>query len=185
MKPSKKIQDSWLIAQYREGHSTAMAVLVKRWHIIFCKQAFRYCKDAAIAKDLAQDAWVTILSKIEGLENPEKFGSWGLSIVTTKSIDWFRKNKRTDKGKDKLKMAEGSKNPEFDQQPDSNEAIEQLKKAIALLSDGHQKVLTLFYIESYDLMEISEILQISKGTVKSRLYYAREHLKTILKKEKS
>tara|TARA_R110001632_G_scaffold11894_3_gene42086 strand:- start:475 stop:1032 length:558 start_codon:yes stop_codon:yes gene_type:complete len=185
MKSSKKIQDAWLITQYREGHKNAMAVLVKRWHLVFCRQAYRYCKDAAIAKDLAQDAWITILAKIDGLEKPEKFGSWGLSIVTTKSIDWYRKNRRTDEAKQGLRRAAMSIDPEENQLQNPREAIQQLKLAIALLSEGHQKVLSLFYIESYDLNEISSILQISKGTVKSRLFYAREHLKTTLKKEKS
>lgn len=185
MKSSNKIQDAWLITQYREGHENAMAVLVKRWHLVFCRQAYRYCYDAAVAKDIAQDTWIAILAKIDGLEKPEKFGSWGLSIVTSKSIDWYRKSKRTDEAKQGLRRAEVYIDPEENQKLGSQESIQQLKEAIALLSDGHQKVLTLFYLESYDLKEMSEILQISKGTVKSRLFYAREHLKTILNTKKS
>ncbi|MFT5863942.1 MAG: RNA polymerase sigma factor (sigma-70 family) [Flavobacteriales bacterium] len=178
MKPSKKIKDSWLVTQYREGHTTAMAVLVKRWHIVFCRQAYRYCKDIAIAKDIAQDAWIKILNKMDALENPEKFGSWGVSIVTKKAIDWYRKNKINTEAKQRLDQ---TVDPEEEDSIRPLVVIAQLKTAITLLSEEHQKVLTLFYVESYGLIEISEILKISKGTVKSRLYYAREHLKTILK----
>ena len=63
----------------------------------------------------------------------------------------------------------------------SRKQLETLRIAIKSLSEEHQNSLKLFYIESYGIMEISEVLQISKGTVKSRLYYAREKLKTILK----
>lgn len=182
MKSTKKIKDSWLVTQYREGHTTAMAVLVKRWHLVFCKQAYRYCKDTAIAKDIAQDAWIIMLAKIDTLEKPEKFGSWGLSIVTKKGIDWYRKNNRNTEGKKGLDRSEQIVDPEEEDHMQPPVVITQLKTAIALLSEEHQKVLTLFYVESYGLIEISEILKISKGTVKSRLYYAREHLKITLKK---
>ncbi|MEP0266129.1 RNA polymerase sigma factor [Dokdonia sp.] len=184
MKPSKKIEDSWLVTQYCNGHKKAMAVLVKRWHRKFCKQAYNYSNDFDIAKDIAQDAWITILKKIHTIENPDKFGSWGLSIVTKKSIDWYRKSKRVQEKKQEII----SKKREFilgDMNTSENPLIkEKLKRAIASLSEEQQKVLKLFYIESYGLLEISKILHISSGTVKSRLYYAREKLKTILKDEK-
>lgn len=182
MKPPQKIEDSWLVTRYREGHKTAMALLVKRWHLAFCKQAFVYCKDPAIAKDIAQDAWITILSKLDRLEQPEKFGSWGRSIVTKKSIDWYRKRARNLEHTKNLHETGLTSDLEDVDGKYSLEGIGKMKAAIALLSKEHQQVLQLFYVQSYGLIEISEILQISKGTVKSRLYYAREHLKTTLKK---
>ena len=185
MKPFKKTEDSWLVIQYREGYESAMAVLVKRWHVAFCRQAYRYCNDASIAKDIAQDAWITILAKMDSLEKPEKFGSWEISIVTAKAIDWYRKNKRTIKGKEELSKSDQTADAKEEDSLRSPEVIIQLKAAIILLSPEHQKALMLFYVESCSLVEISELLKISKGTVKSRLYYAREHLKTILKKQKS
>lgn len=180
MKSSKKIEDAWFVTQYCEGHKNAMAVLVKRWHKKFCIQAYRYSNDHDIAKDIAQDAWITILKNIEALENPNKFGSWGLSIVTKKSIDWYRKSKRVQEKKQEIKSKAGI--PGENKERLSNQVVkEKLKLAIGSLSKEQQSVLKLFYIESYNLIEISEMLHISKGTVKSRLYYAREKLKTILK----
>ena len=181
MKPSKKIEDSWLVTQYCNGHQKAMAVLAKRWHLKFCKQAYTYTYDADIAKDIAQEAWMTILKNIHTIERPEKFGSWGLSIVTKKSIDWYRKSKRIQEKNQEIFL----ENDEFiieEKDVLGNQlAKEKLKTAIASLSEEQQSVLKLFYKESYGVIEISEILNVSKGTVKSRLYYARERLKTILK----
>lgn len=181
MKPSKKIEDSWLVAQYCNGHKNAMAVLVKRWHIRFCKRAYTYTYDFDIAKDIAQDAWITILKNINTIENPDKFGPWGLSIVTKKSIDWYRKSKRIQEKKQEISSKERGFILEDKSASETPLIKEKLKHAIASLSEEQQKVLKLFYIESYGLIEISEMLHISKGTVKSRLYYAREKLKTILK----
>ncbi|MFT5893093.1 MAG: RNA polymerase sigma factor (sigma-70 family) [Dokdonia sp.] len=181
MKPSKKTEDSWLVAQYCNGHQKAMAVLVKRWHIRFCKRAYTYTYDVDIAKGIAQDAWITILKNINTIENPAKFGSWGLTIVTKKSIDWYRKSKRVQEKKQEIVYKESEL---FTEEKDvlGNQLVkEKLKVAMTLLSKEQQNVLKLFYVESYGIMEISEILHISKGTVKSRLYYAREKLKTTLK----
>lgn len=180
MKHSRHINDSWLIEQYRNGHKSAMALLVKRWHTSFCNQAYRYTKDSDIAKDIAQDAWITIMKKIEGLESPEKFGAWGISIVNRKSIDWFRKNKRTFEKNQSLVSDEKDTKEEVDVS-ENQQLKERLKLAIANLSEEQQQVIKLFYLESYGLQEISAILNIPKGTVKSRLYYAREQIKSILK----
>ena len=181
MKPSKKIEDSWLVTQYCNGHQKAMAVLVKRWHIRFCKRAYTYTYDVDIAKDIAQDAWITILKNIHTIEHPDKFGSWGLTIVTKKSIDWYRKSKRVQEKKEEILLEENELIKEEKDVFENQLVKEKLKVAIISLSEEQQNVLKLFYIESYGIMEISEILHISKGTVKSRLYYAREKLKTILK----
>ncbi|WP_299214990.1 RNA polymerase sigma factor [uncultured Dokdonia sp.] len=181
MKPSKKIEDSWLVAQYCNGHQKAMAVLVKRWHLRFCKQAYTYTYDVDIAKDIAQDTWVTILKNIHCIEQPDKFGAWGLTIVTKKSIDWYRKSKRVQEKQQEILSEKETFNIEEMDVSGNQLEKEKLKRAIALLSEQQQSVLTLFYVESYGITEISEILRISKGTVKSRLFYAREKLKTIRK----
>jgi len=65
---------------------------------------------------------------------------------------------------------------------DNNTVKKKLLKAIETLSKDKQNVLRLFYVEDYSLKEISVILNISLGTVKSRLFQAREKLKTIIKK---
>ena len=89
-----EIKDSDLVVALQQGDKNALAILVKRWHLHFCKFAFWYCKDADIAKDIAQESWVIIINKIDALENPEKFKSWAISIVNRKSIDYLRTQQR-------------------------------------------------------------------------------------------
>ena len=91
MKTSKKIVDSWLIMSYRSGDKKALALLVKRWHLRLCKQAFWYTKDMDIAKDIVQDSWRVILRKLHDLKNPDRFGSWALTIVRRKALDALKK----------------------------------------------------------------------------------------------
>jgi RNA polymerase sigma-70 factor (ECF subfamily) len=59
--------------------------------------------------------------------------------------------------------------------------INELRKSMNLLSDAQRIVLELFYVENLSIKEISSVLGISAGTVKSRLFSAREYLKKTIK----
>ena len=176
-KPSG-ILDSYLVLDYQAGNKKALGLLVKRWHSKFCRQAFWYTKNTDVAQDIAQESWRIIINKIGNLKDVDAFRSWALSIVTRKAIDWTRKQKRK-KERDRLYARSVERH-------DSNNNIkeDQLKDVMQMINDlpeQQQIVLRLFYLESSSLDEISKILNISKGTVKSRLFYAREQLKKTLK----
>ncbi len=180
MKKSE-IKDSDLVVAFQQGDKNALAMLVKRWHIHFCKFAFWYCKDVDLAKDIAQESWTTIINKIDVLDNPEKFKSWAISIVNRKSIDYLRTQQRE---LNKLKRfyvekpVDSEGNTLINEQENVNK---KLLKSIAQLPMNQQVVLKLFYTENYTLKEIGKLLNISLGTAKSRLFHAREKLKLILK----
>ena len=174
-----EIQDGWLVEQYQSGHKNALTLLVKRWHIKFCKQAYWYTNDFDVAKDIAQESWKVVINKLDTLKEPNKFGSWGLSVVNRKSIDWIRKTKKT---KEKLEFYKISLQSDFEYELVSeNDYTNVVLNALHNLPDNQQLVIKLFYLESYSIIEISKLLKVSKGTIKSRLFYAREKLKTIIK----
>jgi len=180
MDKPENILDSWLVLDYKSGNKKALAILVKRWHPKFCRQAYWYTKDIHQAKDIAQESWTVIMKKISKLKDTNKFGSWAMTIVNRKAVDWLRVQKRKSDG------LKGYYESNINQSVTNNNSINELqglKSAINKLPDDQQIVIRLFYTESCSLNEISEILNISKGTVKSRLFYAREKLKSIIKKE--
>ncbi len=181
MDKPENILDSWLVLDYRSGNKKALALLVKRWHPKFCKQAYWYTKDIHQAKDIAQESWSIIMKNISKLEDTNKFGSWAMTILNRKAVDWLRIQKRKSEG---LKSYYESKQNQSMTNDNSDNELQNLKNVIRELPEDQQIVIRLFYIESCSLNEISEILNISKGTVKSRLFYAREKLKSIIKKER-
>ena len=176
----EKIFDGLLVLQCQNGNKEAFSLLVKRWHAKLCHQAYFYTKDKDIAKDIAQDSWKVIVKKIYSLNEPNSFGSWALTIVNRKAIDWIRKNKRN---KEKLhsyyKDSLENNDKDYTYNSNSNNS-EGVLMAIKKLPDNQQIILTLFYLEECSIAEISTILKVSKGTVKSRLFYAREKLKSHL-----
>lgn len=178
MKTTKNTTDSNLVIAFQKGDQKAITTLVKNWHYKLCKQAYWYTKDRDVAKDIAQDSWKTIISEIKNLKDPEKFGYWALAIVCRKAIDWSRK---TNTKLNKLKEYHHTVNT-VATEIYTAEASQKLLKTIKQLPENQQEILHLFYLKEYNLKQISTKLNISKGTVKSRLFYAREKLKTILKK---
>ncbi len=170
--------DRYLIEQFKSGRKDVLPVLVKRYHKIFCKKAYWVTKDRESAKDIAQESWLVIINKIDSLKDLDRFKSWAFRIVYTKAIDLVKNNQKESK---LLKTIEPNKDSEiiFD---DSKKLIHQkLSKAINQLPKQKQDIIRLFYAEEYSVNEISAFLNIPVGTVKSRLFKAREKLKSLLK----
>lgn len=174
----KDSSDKFLIERYLSGDKTMLPILVKRWHKIFCEKAYWVLRDKELAKDVAQESWIIIIKKLPTLKNLDSFKSWALRIIYTKAIDAHKRRTRTrlDLNKIDQKVSYSSE--------DKEEAVAQKRKlltAIKELSKEKQDIIRLFYVEEYSLKEISAFLKIPTGTVKSRLFKAREKLKSILK----
>ncbi len=181
MKKEQAPTDGFLIQQYRKGNTAVLQILVKRYHKVFCEKAYWVTRDKELAKDIAQESWITIIDKMDRLRNADLFKNWAFRIVYTKAIDNIKhKNKA-------LKDLAVFGITELDN-PSSNEENQDIQikllKAIRELPKEKQDIIRLFYVEAYSINEISAFLKIPVGTVKSRLFKAREKLKLILKTSK-
>lgn len=178
MTDPSKIFDGLLVLQYRSGTKKALSLLVNKYHNKLCRHSYWYTHDIDSSQDIVQDCWGIIIMKLDSLTNPNLFGSWAFRIVTRKSLDFVRKRKR-----ELVAVQEYGLNAIVEDNQDYNKVVlQKLLKGIQTLPQEQQVVLRLFYIESYSLKEMSRILEISLGTVKSRLFHAREKLKIIIKK---
>jgi RNA polymerase sigma-70 factor (ECF subfamily) len=171
-------EDGFLVLEFQKGNKKALATLVKKWHVIFFKKAYWLVKDADIAKDIAQDNWQTIIAKLETLEKPSSFKSWALRIVYNKSLDVLRQQ-----SKDRLK--ESKMDNHQIAVVDDDMGVDELKVALLMavkqLPEKQQIVVRLFYTEDYRFKDMSDLLDISIRTTKSRLFHARENLKLLVK----
>ena len=169
----ERIFDELLIIQCKAGDKKALELLIKRWNPKIMSYATRNIKNHQGAQDVAQEVWLAAIRSIHRLKDESKIGSWLLGITHNKSMDWIKKNPSTSPPSEKIYSS-------IDRQDeDQRSAI--LNQALLKLSMDQRNVLSLFYTEGYSLLEISEILKISQGTVKSRLFYARESLKKAIK----
>jgi RNA polymerase sigma-70 factor (ECF subfamily) len=136
----------------------------------------RYTNNREEAKDVLQESFIKIFRKIRHVSEPEKLESWMKSIVVNTAIDHFRK-------KNVLKFEtindavvdEAIGNPE---QPVNDEILVTM---VNQLPDGCRVVFNLYVVEGYSHAEISSMLDISEGTSRSQLNYAKLVLKNKLK----
>ena len=155
-----------------------LSLLVKRYHKEFCSYAFWYTGNIDMAQDIVQDSWTAIIRNLYRLKKPDSFKSWAMRIITRKAQDHLSALSRKRRLEKAIRPDIIVENVSV---TESEDQWQVLKKAIRNLTREHRLVLRLFYIEQYSLKEISEILDISTGTVKSRLYHAREKLKSLIK----
>lgn len=175
----EQIFDEWLILQYQSGNKKSINILAKRWYTKILRKAYWHTKDMEISKDIAQEAWIAIIKGINKIKEPAKFGSWVSQIVYAKSVDWIRSQQKERHNQEvRLEVQEGFGT---DKSEAEETLIQGLRQHIKALPDKQRIVLSMFYLDNHSLQEISEVLKISKGTIKSRLFHAREKLKQILK----
>lgn len=129
----------------------------------------RIIKDSDSSKDILQDTLVIICKKIKWLNNPEAFKSWTYSIAYRESLKFLKRKKvhlDLDHYYDFLEI-----NNDFETTclPEINTEI--LPQIIEKLSPASKLVIELHYYEGLKLQQVAEILDISVGTVKSRLNY--------------
>jgi RNA polymerase sigma-70 factor (ECF subfamily) len=163
------ILDEWLVMQAQTGDMKAYSILVKRWHPKMLSHAYRMTQDTEVAKDITQETWKAITSRLRSLKSPGAFRVWVYRIISNKAADWIKtrqKERALIRESDELQVAE---------ETDSN--VNSIRVALNELPEESKLMLTMFYLDGHSVKAISEILNISEGTVKSRLFYSRKKLK--------
>ena len=154
------------------GNAEALEKLVCLWQKKLWQYAFRLTSDIHGSWDITQQSWLEIIKGLKRLNNPAYFKAWAYRIATNNSIDWL-KNKSTDKhiSLDSIEIDCCQKNDDL-----------RVKELVQRLKNHSRAVLSLHYFEQLSIHEISIALNIPQGTVKSRLFRARQELKLLWEK---
>lgn len=154
-----------------EGDRKAFEGLYKRWHPKGMRLAQRLTGNAEEAKDVIQEASMTIAKNIHRLEKPDQFTAWAYTIIRRRAADHIRSAVKT------REISNRAARYEYEPVHASPEEGLSLKRALLNLPDHEKGLLKLFYIDGFTGTEIAEALGVPLGTVKSRLFNARNHLK--------
>ena len=174
-----KILDELLIYKCRDGDQKAFGLLIKRWNRKLISFAYKFIRDMDSARDVAQESWLSIHKGLNKLNDPAKFSTWAFRIVYNKSMDHLRSQQK--QSEIEASANEVANDELDDYHPDATTVSELLGK----LPVQHKTVLTLFYLEQQSIRDIASILKLPEGTVKSRIFYARELLKRKYKELKN
>ena len=165
--------DELLVIQCQQGDRKALALLVKRWSPKIQRHAMRLTQEHSVAQDITQETWISVVKGIGKLRDPAAFKVWIYRIASNKCASWIRSRQQQ-----RRVVAEQQKNNPGAYPPEpGNEKVTRMKGILNELPANQRVVLTLFYLEEHSMREISQILGLPVGTIKSRLYHAREKLK--------
>jgi RNA polymerase sigma-70 factor, ECF subfamily len=169
-----QIRHDLLVLRAQSGEREAVDELVRLWHGRLWRMALAKLNDQDAAWDVAQDAWLKIIRGLPRLREPEAFGCWAMQIVSNTTCEWLRRQRTHANSIDRLSAtAEQTK-------PITASIDSQL---LSSLPEAQMQTLVLYYWEQMSVSEIAETIGVPVGTVKSRLYHARNALKLLLGEE--
>lgn len=177
------------IREVLKGDQNAYGEIVELYKDKVFQLCYRMLGNRHEAEDIAQEAFIRAYVNIARFNMELKFSTWIYRIATNLCIDRIRKKKpdfyldAEVSGTDGLTMysqvAAETNLPEEDLE--SIELQEAIQRAISKLPEKYRTVIVLKYIEELSLNEISEILDMPLGTVKTRIHRGRESLRQQLR----
>ncbi|MBN1974430.1 MAG: sigma-70 family RNA polymerase sigma factor [Sedimentisphaerales bacterium] len=180
MSDKKAIYYELLILRCKRGQKEALEELVSNWEKRLFYYIHRLIEDEQEAWSILQEVWVKVLQNIKRIREPRKLPVWLYSVTRKTVISHLRKKYSE---KELLKREKASSNKENWESQYTFDNVEQVHYGLGRISLPYRDILTLFFLKDLSLEEIAETLHIPKGTVKSRLYYAKQALKEVLEKE--
>ena len=160
----------------RRGDLAAFHELLEHYRTKIYAVALRFCRNAQDAEDVAQEAAIKIYRALGRYRAEASFSTWVYAITRNAAMDFLRRRKKTQEAEYSLPLWEFSLViPEADASDEiaSREELRALYALIEALPPAQREVLILRDVDGYAYEEIAEILQISLGTVKSRIARAR------------
>jgi RNA polymerase sigma-70 factor (ECF subfamily) len=181
--------DVTLVGLAQEGNIEAFETLVERYHSRIYSLTYQMTSNREDAEDLTQEIFIKALQALPKFKGKSSFYTWLYRIGINKTINYRKKrNRRRPLSLDSLEeeKGEGIALREGDKQcsPDRDMRLQELKvklnEAIDTLSEKHRTVVIMHDIEGVKHEEIAKIVGVSVGTVRSRLFYARQQLQAAL-----
>jgi RNA polymerase sigma-70 factor (ECF subfamily) len=182
---SPDADETELLERARNGDSQAFGALVERYQrrVVGVAQAVVHNQDDAV--ELAQETFVRAYENLAKFESRSSFSTWLYRIAANLAIDFRRREGRHQvlRGDDAETEINRLPSPRGDsyQETVRTELSQRINGALKELTSEHRAVILLREVEGLSYDEISDVLQVPRGTVMSRLHYARNHMRTILK----
>ncbi len=165
----KTSREELLVISAQAGNEVALAELYQNFYQPLVKFAYKLCGHHDWAQDAVQDVWLDAARKLRKLNDPKAFRSWMFRAVRWRCIDLARKAGKSQQLNGEENIAQEMQTQDFG-----------LLKLIDELPEVERQAIYLFYLEEMSLAEISIVLEVPQGTIKSRLNRARNHLKELL-----
>ncbi len=189
MEQPKPDEDQTLVARTQDGDVGAFDQLVVKYTPRLYGLVYNMTSNHEDTNDLLQDVFSKAYKSIRGFRGKSSFYTWIHSIAVNMTLNFLKKRGRRfnlslddvdasiQNDKEFLELTQTSSPV---READLSELQLRLNEAMMKLSDEHRAVVTMFHIQGMPHAEISKILRVSEGTVRSRLFYANRQLQNYL-----
>jgi RNA polymerase sigma factor (sigma-70 family) len=182
-------EDQQLVARTQSGEAAAFDQLVVKYTPRLYGLVYNMTSNHEDTNDLLQDVFAKAYKAIRGFRGKSSFYTWIHSIAVNMTLNFLKKRGRryhlslddvdasVQNDKEFLELTATSSPV---READLSELQKRLNEAMMKLSEEHRAVVTMFHIQGMPHAEISKILRVSEGTVRSRLFYANRQLQNYL-----
>ena len=179
--------DAQLLERHFSGEPDALEELFRRHRGLAFRVAYRLLGNEADALDAVQDGFIKVLTHVDRFEGRSSFKTWLLRVVSNAALDLGRQ-----RGRREQHRGEESSAAEFDAPAPAEEPGRELERAdlrrllndaLAQLPEAQRRTFVLHVEAGLSYREVAEVLEISIGTVMSRLFYARQKLRALLSEQ--
>ena len=183
-----QLDDGILIKAHLKGDPDAFEVLFKKHSGSIAKLVFSIVKDETLVEDIVQDVFLLIHRYLPKFRAESSFKTWVYRITVNEAVRQANRARRwvvlADQEIEDVvpppALMVFSQGPSPERVLLDGERHRLITDALAALKPHHRAILSLYYLEELPIQEIAKILDIPEGSVKSRLFYARESLKKLL-----
>lgn len=180
----RSLSDEELMIAIRKGDQRAFNEIYERYSGPLLGYFIRMLwKDREKAEDFVHDIFAKIIKKPELFDPERKFKTWIYSVANNMCKNEYKKQevrKNTTNGLDEFYAVSDENSNVFSEVQDVFFRSE-FEESMNALDEKHSEVFKLRHMDGLSIKEIAEVLEISDGTVKSRLFYATKYLAESLK----
>ena len=182
------LDDDILIRAHLKGDPNAFEVLFKKYKEQVARLVYSIAKDDSLVDDIVQEVFLLVYRHLAKFRQHAAFKTWVYRITVNEALRQLGRLKRWQP------LPEGEFEPSrlpssmvvFDN-GDSPERVlidgeqkRMVHRALDAIKPHHRMILVLYYLEDLSVQEIAQVLEIPEGSVKSRLFYARDSLRKVL-----
>jgi RNA polymerase sigma-70 factor (ECF subfamily) len=174
--------DGQLLARIAHGDHEAVAALYHRLERPLFAFLVKTLRDREAAADVLNDTMLDVWRQAGRFEGKSSVATWIYAIAHHKAISWLRRRREVELNDDAAaEIADDS--PSAEARLAEADVATAIARLMERLSVDHRVVLQLAYFQEFSVSQIAEILDCPENTVKTRMFYARQRLKTLLEAE--